>query len=179
MYGVCRLERVQHKIKVHNFSTENIERKVMDLLSKGPGYIPHQFIPLFEINRCNKTAIINKVEQMTWTHTQQYHMDLIDLELNKPSLHQSIFNGTAEIFDDLDSIISVSNFVFRKRESLTTFKGLSELANNQNIIVNTADKNLGLLINNISWYVNELNRKLADKQVYVGNCTIENIVDIS
>ena len=181
MYGVCRLERVQNKIKVHNFSTENIERKVMDLLSKGPGYIPHQFIPLFDIDRYKKTAIINIVKQMTWAHTQQYHMDLINLELNKPSLHRSIFNGTAEILDDLDSIISESNFVFRKRESLTTLKGLSELANNQDIIVNTADKNLGLVINNTSWYVNELNRQLADKLVYVevGNCTIENIVDIS
>ena len=34
MYGVCRLERVQNKIKVHNFSTENIDRKIMDLLVK-------------------------------------------------------------------------------------------------------------------------------------------------
>ena len=108
-------------------------------------------------------------------------MDLIDLGLNKPSLYPSIFNGTAKIFDDLDSIISESNFVFRKRESLATLKGLSELANNQNIIVNTADKNLELVINNTSWYVHELNRQLADKQVYVevGNCTIEDIADIS
>ena len=33
MHGVCRLERVQNKIKVHNLSTEYIECKVMDLLS--------------------------------------------------------------------------------------------------------------------------------------------------
>ena len=104
---------------------------------------------------------------MTRAHTLQYHMDLIDYELNKPSIHPSIFNGTTDIFDDLDSIISESNFVFRKRESLTTLRGLSELANNQNIIVNTADKILGLVINTISWYVHELNRQLADKQVYV------------
>ena len=136
----------------------------MDLLCEGPGYIPHQFIPLFDINRFKKTAILNIVKQMTWTHTRQYHMDLIDLELNKPSLCPSIFNGTAEIFDDLDSIISESNFVFRKRESLTTLKGLSELAINQNDSVNTADKNLGLVINNTSWYVHELNRQLADKK---------------
>ena len=170
-----------NKIKVHNFSTENIERKVMYLLSQRPGYIPHQFIPLFDINRYKKNSIINIVKQMTWAHTQQCHMDLIDLELNEPSLHPSIFNGTAEILDDLDSIISESNFVFRRRESLTTLRGLSELANNQNIFVNTADKNLGLVINNTLWYVNELNRQLADKLVYVevGNCTIENIVDIS
>ena len=117
---------------------------------------------------------------MTWAHTWLYHMDLIDLDLNKPSLYPSIFNGTTEIFDDLDSIISESNFVFRKRDSLTTRKGLSKLANNQNII-NTADKNLGLVINNTSWYVHELNRQLVDTQVYieVENCTIEDIVDIS
>ena len=49
MNKMCRMERVENKIKVHNFTTLNINAKITDLLNHGPNYIPTMTI--FDINR--------------------------------------------------------------------------------------------------------------------------------
>ena len=77
--------------------------------------------------------------------------------------------------------INRMKFIVRKRESPSTLKGLSELADNRHLVVTTPDNNLGLVINDTSWYIDELNRRLADRKVYVeiGNCALEDITQIS
>ena len=54
------------------------------------------------------------------------------------------------------------------------------MANNHDIVINTADKNLGFSINHTQWYINEYQRQLADTGVYhkKAYADIENIIRI-
>ena len=46
-------------------------------------------------------------------------------------------------------------------------KELRRINNKDEIVINVADKNLGFVINNTSWYVHELNRQLSDSNTYI------------
>ena len=43
---------------------------------------------------------------------------------------------------------------------------INSIAKNPNIIINTADKNLGFTINHIEWYEQEYQRQLSDYEIY-------------
>ena len=46
------------------------------------------------------------------------------------------------------------------------YKSIKTLANEHGIVISTADKKLGFIINHTQWYANEYQRQLADKDVY-------------
>ena len=54
---------------------------------------------------------------------------------------------------------------------------INRISNDANIIINTADKNLGFSINHISWYVQEYKRQLSDNEIYE-QLPFEHIPDI-
>ena len=63
MHKACRMERVENKIKVQNFTTLNINAKITNLLNHGPNYIPT--MEVFDIYRQKKQQLTNIVKQIT------------------------------------------------------------------------------------------------------------------
>ena len=43
---------------------------------------------------------------------------------------------------------------------------IKQLAKDNDILINIADKNLGFCINHTEWYMNEYQRQLAEKEIY-------------
>ena len=175
MQNVCRLERLENKVKVHNFTTLDIDIDLVRLLEKGPNHIPKITIP--ESNRVStcKDHLTNVLQQITYSTKNPYpKLTPLGLELNKTSLPTETINGTLVNIDIINDYLKDIPQPDGTEEKDKTLKKLYKLAQDDMHIVNCADKNLGFVINSTEWYNNELNRQLSDGSTYV---KIENIQD--
>ena len=180
MYNVCRLERVENKIKVHNFTTINVNAKITDLLNHGPNHIPT--IPVFDINKLQKLYLTNIIKQITHTGDKTGSYQPLRLGINNPVLNN---DTKIQSIQAIEEIINISENKATNTNQIDdisdTLNSLIKLSNRNDIVINIADKNIGFVINNTTWYVKELRRQLSDKYTYIeiSGCNKNDLIDIS
>ena len=179
----CRLERVENKVKVHNFTTLHIDIDLIHLLEKGPNHIPKKTIPIYQRANVCKDHLINVLQQITYS-TKNMHPKLtpLGLELNKTSLPIETINDTMVNIDIINEYLSDIPKPDGTEEKDETLQKLHKLAKDDRYIVNCADKNLGFVINSTEWYKNELDRQLSDISTYIKIENVESnqqLIDIS
>ena len=180
MNKVCRMERVENKIKVHNFTTLNINAKITDLLNHGPNYIPTMTI--FDINRQKKQQLTNIVKQITNTSSKRSTFQPIYLGVNNPQLDLETKIQSIDTIDEITKLTQENGSITKPDNLISEImKELVQLSNRKDIVINIADKNMGFIINNTTWYIQELSRQLSDTATYIEicNCDQNDIIQIS
>ena len=181
MDKVCRLERVENKNKVHNFTTREINKDLLVLLNKGPNTVPKTTIPIYERKEKCKSYLTDVIKQTVNCKTEHPKLTPLGLELNKPYLPISTRNVT------IDNMVFINDFVQNipatkgPTEKEQAIKQLHKIGKETDYVINVADKNLGFVINNTTWYVKELDRQLNDQSTYreIMNVSKEGLIDIS
>ena len=72
-------------------------------------------------------------------------------------------------YESMKKCIQVDNIRYlngRSNSSRNCIKHLLQISSSDDIIINIADKNLGLCINDVSWYVHEYSRHLSVINTY-------------
>ena len=181
MEKVCRLERVENKIKVHNFTTRHIKKGLLQLLQKGPNTIPKTTIPIYERQEKCKNYLRDVLKQIVYCKSSQPKLTPLGLELNRPSISKVTRDLTLDNCDFIHDFIDNIPNTDAATDNDQVMKDLYQLSKETEFIVNVADKNLGFVINNTSWYINELDRQLSDKTTYreITDITKEELIDIS
>ena len=162
-----RIERQSEKAKVHNFTTKTIGKGLMTLLNKGPSTIPRVSIPLHKRQQECKAYLTDVLRQTVGCYSKQPKLTPIGLEVNRPGITPT---ETINAEDNLEYIqefltnIPEANNQEEKHEVMTR---LHTLGKDKDIIINTADKNIGFSINTTSWYAGELKRQLSDRNTYI------------
>ena len=180
MNKVCRMERVENKIKVHNFTTLNINAKITDLLNHGPNYIPTMTI--FDIKRQKKQQLTNIVKQITNTSSKRSTFQPIYLGVNNPQLDLETKIQSIDTIDEITKLTQENGSITKPDNLISEImKELVQLSNRKDIVINIADKNMGFIINNTTWYIQELSRQLSDTATYIEicNCDQNDIIQIS
>ena len=164
----------------NNFTTINVNAKITDLLSHGPNHIPT--IPIFDINQHQKLHLTNIIKQITHTEDNTGSYQPLRLGINN-----SVLNNDTRVqsIQALEEIINISENKATNTNQIDdisdTLNSLIKLSNRIDIVINIADKNIGFVINNTTWYVKELHRQLSDKYTYIeiSGCNKNDIIDIS
>lgn len=167
MQTTCVLERKKNKNKVHNFTTRSLDEGLMELLNKGPSTIPKQTIPICTRKQVCKSYLTNIVQQTVGCFSDKPKLTPMGLGLNRPNLpHNDIINAEDNItfVNKLVDNLPEPRIVTEHPEIL---RKLRDLSNDPSITINTADKNLGLSINDTSWYATELYRHTDDETTYI------------
>lgn len=170
---------------VHNFTSLEINQQLNKVLSKGPNFIPtktdntNNFIDTYKNRILNTLLEYSKKE----TNMEAYrHVNNLALKfnLNCPEL---TWEARTYIIDVLEK---TSLAYYKKQEMYIANSNITEieynyiqdLTKNPKIVVNTADKNLGLSINSIEWYIQEYDRQLSDEKIYtkIPYNELENII---
>ena len=74
MEKVCRLERVENKVKVHNFTTRQISKDLLLLLNKGPNTVPKNTIPIYERKEKCKSYLADVLKQTVNCKSKHRHL---------------------------------------------------------------------------------------------------------
>ena len=173
---------------VHDFTNTLLTNpKLGYILSKGPNFIPtdHSCNAQDEI-KMTKITIIQALDKFSMKISKspmyKYCKNLaLALNLNHPDFKG---DNLLYVLDILDGIATIDNFEYSRHLDVKNLHKndlaiIHDMAKDSNIVINTADKNLGFTIYNIEWYINEYNRQLSDNDVYeeLPLTQINNIVD--
>lgn len=181
MNMICMFERMKNKTKVHNFTTRTIDKGLMLLLSKGPSTIPREPIPIYKRQEEAKKYLTDVLKQTVGCSSTHPNLTPLGLEINRPGItplqREHAEDNIGFIQDFIQNMPDTQNL----EESSKVMAHLYNLSRNSEIIVNTADKNLGFVINNTSWYLRELYRQLSDTNTYreIHGTTKEELIQIS
>lgn len=181
-------ELIKTRTVVHNFTNMKLENDLYNIIVKGPNFIP----TIQNNNGSISKECINNINEVlsrytkALTSTNSYkHGNNIALKLNLNNTDVST-ESREYVFDILDECENLEDTIFEKlsinrNTSESEYKFITELAKINDIIINTADKNLGFSINSIQWYVNEYKRQLSDNDVYENmSCAdMKNIIENS
>ena len=89
------------------------------------------------------------------------------LNLNHPNIKGDNLHYMLDILESLPRVYSEVHFDHDNDNLLfNDLKLINTVANMPDIIINTADKNLGFTINHLDWYIQEYKRQLSDNDVY-------------
>ena len=169
----AELQKEQHQPnnKLHNY-TDIKDIQVINLLNKGPNYIPNLPTDRADIN-INYNEICSALNQFT-------HSTSITGTLNYISNNIALADTTFDILETASTInyIPTPN-THTQRQTLEALRKTKQIANRPDIHINKADKNLGITINHTQWYNDNYTKLLADKNTYTARPDIntDNLLD--
>ena len=105
---------------------------------------------------------------MTNTNSYKYGNTIaLKLNLNHPNVTSHTLQYILDVLEK-SSDISIPNEEEPSYSNISVEEVnlIKDLAKNNDIVINTADKNIGFSINHIKWYCDEYNRQLSDGNVY-------------
>lgn len=167
-----KYEKEKQKQLVHDF-TGSLNQDTLKMLANGPNFIPTITQNKHDMKLECKNAILTTLHKyagsIAGSNTYSHNSNMaISLNLNHPN-----FTGNKLMYmiDILEKVDTLKDYQLRYRNSCSNmtqseFNIIRKLAEDNDIIINTADKNLGFSINHVQWYTNEYKRQLSDKQVY-------------
>lgn len=178
---------------VHNFTSLVINEQLNKLLGKGPNFIPTKTDTTNNFNDTYKNRIFNTLSEYskketnmeTYNHTSNM---ALKFNLNCPELTREARTYMIDILEKTSLTCYEKQKTHLVNSNITEleYNDIQHLAKNPKIIINTADKNLGLSINSVEWYVQEYERQLNDEQIYtqipyneIENIIINGIKDLS
>lgn len=178
---------------VHNFTSLEINQQLNKVLGKGPNFIPTREDNTNNFNDTYKDRIFNtlleysKKETNMETYRHANNMAL-KVNLNYPELTWEARTYMIDILEKTSIACHEKHQqIYMVNSNITEleYENIRCLSKNPKIIVNTADKNLGLSINSIEWYIQEYDRQLNDEQIYtqipyseLDNIIINGITDL-
>ena len=166
-------EELKHTYTVHNFTNIAFNSSIYNILNKGPKFIPTQPSTSQYASENIKENVLEAVKNyssyITGTHNTSLKSNtLLNLNLHHPNFNNSSRDYIINILDKYKEYedSSVINEIRNNNITDLDHKRIKSLAQNPNIIINTADKNLGISINSTGWYVHEYIRQLNDTRLY-------------
>ena len=164
-------EITSNRSKVHNFLAFDIDEQVLEVLKLGPNFIPLNTTKIFDI-RQHKRSTLNNILNNAIGRKMHYISKVKPVKecvgkLQNPNLSiETKTLGWEFLFEmenhNIDNTVHLKQFI-----SKSTMSKVKDLARRNDVIVNIADKNLGLTINNTDWYVKEYQRQLQCTETYV------------
>ena len=169
-----KYEISKNRDRVHDFTGILKENGDLNkILGKGPNFIPATGHNDGNVFRDITQNVINALcdYSHTITHTKAFTHDrniALSLNLNHPNFDQHSLNYIYDILEGCSDIDNetLCNQPLNNNMSHEDSLKIKHLADNSNIIVNIADKNLGFSVNHVQWYVAEYKRQLSDTTVY-------------
>jgi len=165
--------------KVHNFTRKVFSSDLMDLLEKGPGFVPHQPIKLYDVRKGIKENVYDCVRKLNHISSgKNVPQDVLKLISNSDTYEQ-----TYMLLQDLENVPDI--ILPHNKCNNTRYRVLRELnslVKDDTIVINVADKNLGFVINDTEWYVQEYHRMMRkNTKIYrlLPNVDVSKIIDDS
>ena len=93
-------------------------------------------------------------------------MTLEGLGINRIDLPTDVVNTPIDVIPEVQNFVDNMPTTDESAGNRDAIRQLHSLALSYDVIVNTADKNLGFVINNIKWYHNETSRQVNNKKTY-------------
>jgi len=149
---------------IHNFTDSIFSSDVQSVLNKGPNFIPSHRLDSTIHKKQFKSDILNSVCEDLHVPSCTNFTDLNNCIASTPT---GISLPVLTVLDNLsDSLNSFTVDHELQNVQYTTLDQISALANDDKIIINVADKNLGFCINSTRWYSQEYDRQLSNALVY-------------
>ena len=149
--------------KVHNFVDRDFATDIMTLLDKGPKFIPCGKINVSKFKAQFKSDILKTMSSELGVGSSCNFTEMNDAAMGGSSVDDIFTDSLYNLSDTLE------NFKINNKLCNVSQKVLDKtihLSNLDDVILNTADKNLGLCINSTRWYNNEYIRQLSNTKVY-------------
>ena len=166
-------ENNQERNPVHNFTQHTFNNEINNILRKGANYIPLQEktpeSTIQEIKRDIYTAVKNYSSYITKLDTTSKGCNrTLNLNLNHPNFNNNSRTYLIDVLDRCQEISANQGINCNTCDAVANqeLQLIKTLADKPDIIINTADKNLGLSINTTEWYIKEYFRQVKDDKVY-------------
>lgn len=156
---------------IHNLSQYTLSYSEKKLLGLGLGFIPPANFPSSSSLLADFDSFARQL-RLRW-----FFKDSSDRPLPKFRVPNPAWNPP-QTCPPLENIISTGKAILRdslarcanirqNRLPIALRKAIRGLAKNDNIVLKPADKNLGLTVLDVSWYLSEGYRQLSDRDVYL------------
>ena len=166
-------EDLRQAYTIHNFTNLTFNSSIYSILNKGPKFIPTQPSTSQSSSAHLKEHVLEAVKNyssyITGTHNTSVKSNtLLNLNLHHPNFNNSSRDYIINVLDKCKEYEDMPFIDGIRNSNITDLdhKRIKSLAQNPNIIINTADKNLGISINSTGWYVQEYVRQLNDTRLY-------------
>ena len=168
----------------HNFTTIHIPIRIQKIINKGPSFIPtnpsedpdtchvelYKSILLSLKKLANKNILHSIFHNSTPTPFNNFklhkksQLNKLNTLLSHPRIYKNTFeyiHATLNEFTNIpqDKLMKTNPTLFHN-VTIEDIKSIQTLAKNNDIIIRISDKNMGLCINNTSWYINEYYRQI-------------------
>ena len=173
----ARIETIHNELSavrniVHDFTNTTKDNPcILDIIKKGPSFIPttsENHDTKDTISKTISDTVESYCSKMTNTNSYKYGNNIaLKLNLNHPNVTSHTLQYILDVLEK-NSDISIPNEEEPSYSNISVEEVnlIKDLAKNNDIVINTADKNLGFSINHIKWYCDEYNRQLSDGNVY-------------
>ena len=170
---------------VHNFTNIYLGTETQKILNRGPN-----FIPTIKDNSNNiekykyeiLKAVDNYIEKEINIKPYKTIRNLaLRYNLSHPDMTFEHRNYIIDILEKTNEANKNQTYENESKSNITQkeYDLIQKLAKNPNIVINTADKNLGISINSIDWYIKEYERQLEDEKIYtqIPHQELNNIIE--
>lgn len=158
------IESIRLENKLHNFTTRTISKDLMDILNKGPKYVPHQQVKLYDIRKNVKSDLFRCMYKITNVESYGNIYRDVFTTLQDSEMYEQAYSILQDS-EMLSNICIMSHINCNTKPSVLA--SLRQLANDDSIVINISDKNLGFTINDTEWYIHEYNRMFKESDIYI------------